>query len=228
MLMISDWMREQSCYDDALDGKGLRNMVVKVIGKRDGSSANGPTRYEVLSHAGVVITWPLQQEFRELGQDVDRDLKAREVTERMRSPSEKIGLMQAWDFFLERRRARHMDMASRQNELLSRSDGGIAPMVDTSSEISPEADYSGVDEPALTSAADAAAEPAVSKPALTLICCSCMQPIHLSAGREPAVCMGCWQQPMHSSSGTCKSSNRWVRVGRCSVLFPVLCGVACA
>ena len=89
MLMISDWMKGDSCYDASIDGAGLRNMVVKVIDKKEGQ----PTRYEVLSHAGVVSTWLLQQVFRMLGQDVDKELKARVVTEGMRRASENVGVL---------------------------------------------------------------------------------------------------------------------------------------
>ena len=202
MLMISDWVRGDSCYDPSIDGAGLRNMVVKVIDKKE----SRPTRYEVLSHAGVVSTWLLQQEFRMLGQDVDTELRARVVTESMRRASEKVGVLQAWDFFIERRRARHIDMAQRQSQSMSTEAASQEELPEESKE-----------------SATVVAQP-VAKASLTHICCSCQEPIHLSAGREPAVCLGLCQQPMHSNPGTCKRSSRWVRAGRAGVC----CSKACA
>ena len=232
MLMISDKVREESEYDSKLDGVGLRNMVVKVIAIHPGRS---PTTFEVLSHAGVVSTRLLQHEFRALGQDVDPDLRAREVTVKMKAESEKVGAMQAWNFFLHRRRSRHLAVVERQLQLsrearaleqsqaprLSLTQIGLSAELSSSlpSPLSPS-----------SSAADATSAPAEmvtsQENSLVPICCSCQHTIHLSSGREPMACMGICQQPMHNV-GSCTASDRWVKVGdaglccspECAALF---------
>jgi hypothetical protein len=223
MLMISDYMREKSLFD----GAGLRNMVVKVIGKIDGV----PAHYEVLSHAGVVVTKPLQQEFRLLGQDVDPDLRARVVTDEMRSESEKVGLMQAWNFFLERRRSRRFPNSSppqvkqsqeatqtqQLNQLLQSSSSSSPPG-------GPDSDGLAQTEPAFGANDDSTDTAPTIQPTLLLICCSCKQDIHLPKGDVPAVCLGLCQQPMHANAGTCRASKQWVKAGEGTVC----CSKACA
>jgi transposase InsO family protein len=231
MLMISDKVREESEYDSKLDGVGLRNMVVKVFAI---NRSRSPVTFEVLSHAGVVCTRLLQHEFRALGQDVDPELRAREVTEQMKAESERVGAMQAWNFFLCRRRSRHLAVVERQLQLaqnaraleqsqaLSLTQSGLSGELSSSlpSPLSPS-----------SSAADATPMPVesvTSQGATTLvpICCSCQHAIHLSRGRSPAACMGICQQPMHNV-GMCTASDRWVKVGdaglccspECAVLF---------
>jgi transposase InsO family protein len=227
MLMISDYMRHQSDYDAAIDGVGLRNMVVKVIGSRGGPK--GPIHYQVLSHAGVVVTWPLQQEFRLLGQDVDEDLRAREVTANMRRESEKVGLRQAWEFFLQRRRSRHIEMMQRQADLFtaraSQPESTIKAVGCSSDDAVIFNTGTAVESENDAAVTEASPTDAVVRPTFIPICCSCQQTIHLSPGREPTVCMGLCQQPMHGNPGVCKESNRWVRVGNIGVCCSKHCAV---
>ena len=225
MLMISDHMRKQSTYSSAVDGVGLRNMVVKVIAKR-GNGTTGPTWYEVLSHHGVVRDWLLQQEFRVLGQDVDIQLRAREVTDSMRLDSAKVGLIQAWNFFLERRRMNHIEQMERQVSAAAEevASASAEPLLEASSGNSDEGSVAPMKVEAEYGAKESAHFSPSIKPTLTLICCSCQQTINLAKGREPQVCVGLCQQPMHSSSGTCKGGREWVQVGNAGVC----CSQACA
>jgi hypothetical protein len=226
MLMVSDYMRDHSTYSKR-DGTGLRNMVVKVLRKMD-SATGGPARYEVLSHAGVLTQCPLRQELRPLGQDVDIELRAKEVTLEDRCEGNKVGMMQAWDFFLQRRRGRHQDVAQRRNlpqPLLHMA--AVEPLQEVASNAVEEVGLplsgdSETAEPESQQGADAAASE--STPVLTLLCCSCEGVIHLPRGQSPSVCMGLCQQPMHGNPGRCKESKRWVRVGD----MGVCCSQACA
>ena len=232
MLMISDKVREESEYDSKLDGAGLRNMVVKVIAIHPGRS---PTTFEVLSHAGVVSTRLLQHEFRALGQDVDPDLRAREVTSQMKAESERVGAMQAWNFFLHRRRSRHLDVVQRQLQLsqeareLEQSQAPRLSLTQTGLSAELSSSLSSPLSPS-PSAEDATSTPAKTvlsqQSSLVPICCSCQHKIHLSVGRVPIACMGICQQPMHNV-GSCTASDHWVKVGEaglccspeCAVLF---------
>jgi hypothetical protein len=130
-------------------------------------------------------------------------------------------MIQAWNFFLERRRARHIEMAERQTQSLVHV-ALAEPPQEATSIAGDEADLQSTEaaEPEKSTVPASAG----TKPVFTLICCSCQQTIHLRRGQAPAVCMGLCQQPMHGNPGRCKESKNWVQVGD----IGVCCSQACA
>jgi Integrase core domain len=205
-LMISDYMRDKSDYNADVDGKGLRNMLVKVIGQSEQGKL--PVHFEILTHKGVVNTWPLQQEFRAVGQDVDKHLKDKEVTEEMRAPKARVPLMSAWNFFLERRRVAFFDRLSEQALAASQP----APM------------GAGACSATTVMTRSRAEMAATIAPPQGHICCSCEITFRLAGSRTAAQCKGYCQQTMHSNASECKSSNSWVTIPTVGIC----CSRACA
>jgi hypothetical protein len=206
-LMIGNYVRDASSYHANVDG-GVRNMVVKVLHKAD----TVPRRYTVLSHAGVLKERVQQGELREIGQDVDVDLKERQVTLQMMAADKRVGLMQAWEFSLHRRRSRA------QPALPSTA---VAPAA-----LSTSIPSSNTRQRARTTAAlqEGDGDDAAAVGGSVAICKSCTKPITLAFGELAYTCRGSCQSTMHSVDTQCSRSREWIPV----VGVGICCSLRCA
>jgi len=195
-LMISDYMRDRSSYVASIDGN-VRNMVVKVIELP--VSEQLPRRYRILAHAGVVTTWVQQGELRTIGQDIDNDLLKREVTsEMLKSP---VSLMQAWNFWLERRRP-------------AQSQGALPPL--------PAPNF--INSPPASRTRSRGANAAASGTGAVHICAACKQPFRLALNEVVRRCVGRCQQTIHSTAAQCSRGGQWIALP----YVGVCCSIACA
>ena len=232
MWMVPDHFRQKSEYSRQLDGQ-LRNMLVRIVQVDPLQQIKKKTvaRFIVLSYSGVVKEWIDHGELRMVAQDVDTELRQRQVTDEMLHPKNRVPLMTAWNAYLQRIRRYKADCRQRYlaAERERRQAAGQSHTQFGSPEVSRDQLPSLSSPPAAISTSDAAMEvdtagvnpsaaadtlfsplqtrsqrhaAAAAKAGAEIVkCCVCFEDV-LPVGSE-ITCAGACQQTMHGLKSLC-------------------------